>query len=81
MCGLFGGFGKPSPSIIRGLAIANRDRGIDSLGFFDSQGRIAKHAGDPPGFASGLCQVPGERLRGMVHCRPHSRGNPGHGLQ
>ena len=58
MCGLFGGFGKPSPSIIRGLAIANRDRGIDSLGFFDSQGRIAKRAGDPlsllPGFAKYL---------------------------
>lgn len=47
MCGIFGGIGKVNPAIIRGLAIANRERGTDALGFFDSQMRIEKGAGDP----------------------------------
>ena len=47
MCGLFGGIYKPDVSIIRALAIANRERGTDSLGFFDSRGDIIKFAGDP----------------------------------
>lgn len=34
-------------SIIKGLAWANRERGTDSLGFFDSSGRMVKRAADP----------------------------------
>src|SRR3989304_8191413 len=34
-------------SIIKGLAWANRERGTDSLGFFDSSGRMVKRALDP----------------------------------
>lgn len=48
MCGIFGAIGsKPSLAILRSLAIANRDRGTHSLGFFDSRRRIFKRAGDP----------------------------------
>jgi len=47
MCGIFGGIGKVDPAIIRALAIANRERGTDSLGFFDSRMRMEKAAGDP----------------------------------
>ena len=41
---------RPVPwdsSIIKGLAWANRERGTDSLGFFDSSGRMVKRAADP----------------------------------
>jgi len=34
-------------SIVKGLAWANRERGTDSLGFFDSSGRMVKRASDP----------------------------------
>ena len=47
MCGIFGGIGKVNPGIIRALTLANRERGTDSLGFFNSAGKILKRAGDP----------------------------------
>ena len=47
MCGIFGAIGQPDQAIIRALAIANRDRGLDSLGFFNSTGKMAKNVGDP----------------------------------
>lgn len=48
MCGLFGAIGKSiNPLIIRGLAIANRTRGKESLGMFDSTGKKIKSASDP----------------------------------
>jgi hypothetical protein len=47
MCGIFGGIGKVNSGVIRALALANRERGIDSLGFFNSEGKILKRAGDP----------------------------------
>ena len=47
MCGIFGAIGKPNENIIRALALANRERGEDSLGFFASNGKTAKRAGDP----------------------------------
>ena len=54
MCGLFGAISpRWDKSIIRSLAVCNRDRGTDSLGFFDSSGRMLKGAGDPMGV---LCQ-------------------------
>jgi hypothetical protein len=48
MCGIFGAIGtKFSRGTIRALALINRQRGEDSLGFFDSLGRIIKRADDP----------------------------------
>jgi hypothetical protein len=48
MCGIFGAIGQGINSgIIRALAIANRERGTDSLGFFGSDGKISKSVGDP----------------------------------
>lgn len=48
MCGLFGAIGnKINPVVIRALAIVNRKRGKDSLGFFDSTGKKIKVASDP----------------------------------
>ena len=48
MCGIFGAIGKSfNPGIIRALAIANRDRGTDSLGLFDNTGTWVKSAHDP----------------------------------
>lgn len=48
MCGLFGAIGKGiNPLIIRALAIANRSRGKESLGMFDSSGKKVKSASDP----------------------------------
>jgi hypothetical protein len=47
MCGIFGGIGETNPAIIRALAIANKARGKDSLGFFNSTGQHVKRAGDP----------------------------------
>lgn len=48
MCGIFGAIGKSiNPGIIRALALANRERGTDSLGFFGSSGASVKRAGDP----------------------------------
>ncbi len=50
MCGLFGAISPNwDKNIIRSLAICNRERGTDSLGFFDSSGRMLKGAGDPMG--------------------------------
>lgn len=50
MCGIYGAVAienQFNPGIIQGLAWANRERGTDSLGYFDSSGRILKKAGDP----------------------------------
>ena len=48
MCGIFGAIGTTiNPNIIRALALINRERGTDSLGFFDSNGTIVKSASDP----------------------------------
>ncbi len=48
MCGLFGAIGPGiNPLIIRALAIANRTRGKESLGLFDSSGKKIKSAADP----------------------------------
>jgi hypothetical protein len=51
LCGIFGcvksDSGKIDYSIVRALALINRERGTDSLGFFDSNNVILKRAGDP----------------------------------
>lgn len=47
MCGIFGAIGKVNVTTVRSLALANRVRGTDSLGFFNSAGKICKDAGDP----------------------------------
>ena len=48
MCGIFGAVGsKIDGGIIRAMAIANRERGTDSLGFFDNSGKSVKAAEDP----------------------------------
>lgn len=47
MCGIFGAVGNWDEGSVRALAIANRERGKDSLGFFDSSGQMIKGAGDP----------------------------------
>ena len=50
MCGIFGAIGHSiNPGIIRALAIVNRERGTDSLGFFSNTGKFVKRAGDPIG--------------------------------
>lgn len=48
MCGAYGavGFGW-NGGTIRALTLANRERGTDSLGFFDSSGRMIKAGVDP----------------------------------
>jgi hypothetical protein len=51
MCGIFGAIAQPGKKInmgiIRALTWANRERGTDSCGFFRSDGKMNKHAGDP----------------------------------
>jgi len=48
VCGLFGGVGRTlNPGIIRALAVINRTRGSDSLGFFNDSGDCVKRADDP----------------------------------
>jgi asparagine synthetase B (glutamine-hydrolysing) len=48
MCGLFGAIGDNINSgTVRALAIANRERGEDALGFFSASGKMCKRAGDP----------------------------------
>ena len=50
MCGIFGAIsigGKIDMTAIKGLAWANRQRGTDSIGFFDSNGRVIRKACDP----------------------------------
>jgi hypothetical protein len=48
MCGIFGGIGTNlNIGIIRALALANRERGTDSYGLFDSNGETIKSAKDP----------------------------------
>ena len=41
MCGIFGAIGHNiSAGTIRALALVNRERGTDSLGFFSSSGKF-----------------------------------------
>lgn len=51
MCGIFGAIAPKGKQInlgiIRALTWANRERGTDSCGFFDSSGKMTKRAGDP----------------------------------
>lgn len=52
MCGIFGaintdGRNKIDTGILRALALVNRERGTDALGFFDSTEAIYKRADDP----------------------------------
>ncbi len=48
MCGCFGAIGHDiDPIVIRSLAITNRERGTDSLGFVNSKNKIWKKADDP----------------------------------
>lgn len=50
MCGIYGAIslgGTIDMSAIKGLTWANRQRGTDSVGFFDSNGRMIKRACDP----------------------------------
>jgi len=47
MCGIFGAVGRWNEGIVRALSITNRERGKDSLGYFDSSGQMIKGAGDP----------------------------------
>jgi hypothetical protein len=52
ICGIYGAVviqpgRKWNSGIIRALTWANRERGTDSLGFFDSSGKMTKGAGDP----------------------------------
>lgn len=48
MCGIFGAIGpRFNLGTVRALAIANRARGSDSIGFFNSAGRMVKSANDP----------------------------------
>lgn len=50
MCGIFGAIslgGEINKAAIKGLAWANRQRGTDSIGFFDSEGRTIRVASDP----------------------------------
>ena len=52
MCGIFGAITiqqgqRWDRGVVRALAWANRERGTDSLGFFDSSGKMTKGAGDP----------------------------------
>lgn len=48
MCGIFGAIGKNANlGIIRALAIVNRERGSQSFGLFDSNGKAVKGGIDP----------------------------------
>jgi len=50
MCGIYGAVslgGKIDIAIIKGLTWANRQRGTDSVGFFDSNGKRIRRACDP----------------------------------
>jgi hypothetical protein len=48
VCGLFGAIGLGwSEGVIRALAWANQERGTDSIGFFDSTGKMIKCAETP----------------------------------
>ncbi len=48
MCGIFGSIGKnANPGTIRALALINRERGKQSVGFFNSDGKMIKSATDP----------------------------------
>jgi hypothetical protein len=51
ICGIFGAIAPAGKQvnlgIIRALTWANRERGTDSCGFFDSSGKMTKRAGDP----------------------------------
>jgi hypothetical protein len=57
MCGIYGAIAPQGRQInlgiIHALTWANRERGTDSCGFFDSSGRMTKRAGDP---SEVLCQ-------------------------
>lgn len=57
MCGIFGAIGEGfNRGIIRALTLVNRERGQESLGYFDSAGRIAKKAGDPLDLLAECCE-------------------------
>jgi hypothetical protein len=48
MCGIFGAIGTNwNLGNVKALAWANRERGTDSIGFFDSTGKMIKTAADP----------------------------------
>jgi len=48
LCGVFGAIGVGwNQGTIRALALINRERGTDSLGFYDSSGKMIKVACDP----------------------------------
>ena len=51
MCGIYGAIApqgrRINLGIINALTWANRERGTDSCGFFDSSGKMTKRAGDP----------------------------------
>jgi hypothetical protein len=48
MCGIFGAIGTNwNLGNVKALAWANRERGTDSIGFFDSTGKMVKCAADP----------------------------------
>lgn len=71
MCGIFGAI-KTKPDaeinygILRCLAVLNRERGIDALGFFNSRGHIKKLATDPN---EALCDV---KMNKWLHnCEKH----------
>ncbi len=54
MCGIYGVINKTRRSVdlgaLRALTLANRDRGKESLGFFDGSGDICKSGSDPIDF-------------------------------
>lgn len=56
LCGIFGAIApkgtKINLGIIRALTWANRERGTDSVGYFDSSGKMTKRASDP---STALC--------------------------
>ena len=48
MCVIFGGIGKPQPSILKALAEANVSRGADGWGIFGDNKGIKKGIGPIP---------------------------------
>lgn len=80
MCGIFGAIGRGfNKDIIRGLAIANRQRGIDATGFVGSDGKIVKEAEDPMDFLakrqfSEYCETWDDMWFILGHTRHGTRG-------
>ena len=80
MCGLFGAISpmgrKVNPGIIRALALINRERGTDSLGFFAPNSDI-KFAGDPLDVLPDCQEFIGQACRSWFvagHTRSATRG-------